>query len=78
MARLEGSVPSAIRRYFAAHDRGDADAALATFAEGATVLDDGEEYVGSDRVRHWLAHASTEFTYTRSLVAAQSTAPPRG
>ena len=60
-----------IRRYLAAHDRRDTDAALATFTPDATVVDDGHEYVGSDEIRHWLAKASTEFTYTRTLVDAE-------
>jgi hypothetical protein len=65
-------VPSPIRRYFEAHDRRDAAAALATFTPDATVVDDGHEYVGSDEVRRWLGTASTEFTYTRTLVDANA------
>jgi ketosteroid isomerase-like protein len=68
----ESNAPDVIRRYFAAHDRRDSDAALAAFAPDATVVDDGHEYVGADRIRHWLAKASTEFTYTRTLLDAQA------
>jgi ketosteroid isomerase-like protein len=64
-------VSEVIRRYLAAHDRRDTDAALATFTPDATVVDDGHEYVGSDEIRHWLANASTEFTYTRTFVDAE-------
>jgi ketosteroid isomerase-like protein len=61
-------VPSTILRYFDAHDRRDAETALATFAPDATVKDDGQDYAGSDRIRDWLEHASTQFTYTRTLI----------
>ena len=65
-------VPSTIRSYFEAHDRRNTEAALATFTPDATVIDDGHEYVGSDSIRHWLAKASTEFNYTRTLVASDA------
>jgi ketosteroid isomerase-like protein len=65
-------VPSPIRRYFDAHDRRDAEASLATFAPDATVVDDGHDYVGSEAIRHWLAKASTEFTYTRTLIESNA------
>jgi hypothetical protein len=68
-------VPEVIDRYFEAHDRRDTDAALSTFAVDATVLDDGHEYVGADQIRHWLGEASTEFTYTRTLLDARSVGP---
>jgi hypothetical protein len=65
-------IPSAILRYFDAHDRRDTEAALATFTPDATVIDDGHEYTGSHRIRRWLAEASTEFTYTRALVESNA------
>jgi hypothetical protein len=68
--RGHAEVPDIIRRYFEAHDRRDTDAALATFESDGTVLDDGHQYAGSDEIRHWLSKASTEFTYTRTLVDA--------
>jgi ketosteroid isomerase-like protein len=71
-------VAEVIRRYLAAHDRRDTDAALATFTPDATVVDDGHEYVGSGEIRHWLAKASTEFTYTRTFIGARGTAQSRG
>ena len=65
-------VPSTILRYFDAHDRRDTEAALATFAPDATVIDDGHDYVGSHRIRQWLAETSTEFTYTRTLIESNA------
>ena len=64
-------VPEVIRRYFEGHDRGDANAALSAFTATARVVDDGHDYVGAEEIRHWLASASTEFTYTRTFVAAE-------
>jgi len=66
----EPDVPAVIDRYLRAHDRHDTDAALSTFAPNATVVDDGQWYVGPDRIREWLANASTEFSYTRTLAGA--------
>ena len=64
------TLPHAVGQYQDAHDRDDVDAALATFAPTATVKDDGHEYHGLDEIRDWLARASTEFTYTRTLIGA--------
>ena len=55
-------MPALIDRYLRAHDRRDTDAALSTFAANATVVDDGQRYVGADRIREWLANASTPFS----------------
>ena len=63
----EPDVPGVIDRYLRAHDRRDTDAALSTFAANATVVDDGQRYVGTDRIRNWLANASTESSYTRTF-----------
>jgi ketosteroid isomerase-like protein len=65
-------VPAVIDRYLRAHDRRDTDAALSTFAANATVVDDGQRYVGADRIREWLANASTEFNYTRTFTGANA------
>ena len=65
-------LPDVISRYLEAHDRRDTDVALSAFTPDATVADDGHEYAGSDAIREWLAHASTQFTYTRTLVDAEA------
>ena len=64
-------LPDVVARYFAAHDQHDTEAALASFASDATVIDDGHEYRGRDEIRDWLSRASVEFTYTRTLKDAQ-------
>jgi ketosteroid isomerase-like protein len=68
-------LPEVIVRYLGAHDRRDTDAALATFSSDAVVVDDGHEYASPDEIRDWLAHASTEFTYTRTFAGAEAVAP---
>ena len=67
--------PDVVRRYFEAHDRRDTDVALSAFAPDAHVLDDGNEYLGLDAIRDWLARASTQFTYTRTFLDAHAEAP---
>jgi ketosteroid isomerase-like protein len=69
------AVPETIRRYFAAHDRRDADAALSAFAPDARVFDDGHEYRGQEAIHGWLARASTQFTYTRTFLDATAEPP---
>jgi ketosteroid isomerase-like protein len=64
--------PDVIRRYQDAHDRHDTETALATFTPDARVIDEGHEHKGTDAIRHWLETAATEFTYTRTLITAES------
>lgn len=65
---MSTDLPPAIETYQRAHDRGEVDAAVATFTPDATVTDDGASYVGTDRIRWWLGHAASEYTYSRSLI----------
>jgi len=64
-------LPDVIERYQSAHDRRDTTTALETFADDATVIDDGETYIGADGIRSWLEQAASEFTYTRTLTAVE-------
>jgi ketosteroid isomerase-like protein len=61
-------LPAVVLRYQDAHDRRDADGALATFTPDALVTDDGHTYSGHAEIREWLSRASVEFTYTRTLI----------
>jgi hypothetical protein len=65
-----GEIPAVVATYQSAHDRHDTEAALASFTPDATVKDDGHEYHGHGEIRDWLARASVEFTYTRTLLDA--------
>ena len=64
-------MPEVVAQYQDAHDRRDVETALASFTPTATVRDDGHEYHGPDEIRDWLARASTQFSYTRTLIGAQ-------
>jgi hypothetical protein len=61
-------LPAVVLRYQDAHDRRDADGALATFTPDALVTDDGHTYSGRVEIRDWLSRGSVEFTYTRTLI----------
>ncbi len=65
------AVPAVIDTYQRAHDRRDADAALASFGPDATVIDDGTTYVGTERILWWLTNAASEYTYTRTLTEVE-------
>lgn len=67
----QSDVPAVIATYQHAHDRRDTDTALAAFGPDATVIDDGETYVGAERIRWWLTNTASEFTYTRTLTGAE-------
>ncbi|MFD8805954.1 nuclear transport factor 2 family protein [Streptomyces sp. NPDC059597] len=70
-------LPEAVERYLRAHDAHDVSATLATFAPGATVTDDGQTYEGTLALTRWLERTATEFTYTTTLVGAESDGPGR-
>ena len=36
------------------------------------MVDDGRRYVGADRIREWLANASTQFSYTRTFTGVHA------
>ena len=57
-------LPPPIAAYFAADSKGDAQALAQCFAPGAIVLDEGNTYEGREAIRGWIAHASTEYSYT--------------
>lgn len=71
------NVPPAITTYQAAHDRRDIATALAQFAANARVVDDGHSYDGIGGVQSFLSTAASEYTYTRTLLAAEEIAPDR-
>ncbi|MBC6460578.1 nuclear transport factor 2 family protein [Actinomadura sp. HBU206391] len=63
--------PETITRYLNAHRARHTDIAIGTFADDATVIDDGNTYTGSAAIREWLAHAANEYTYTVELTGAE-------
>ncbi|MEQ1699530.1 MAG: nuclear transport factor 2 family protein [Ilumatobacteraceae bacterium] len=71
------NVPTAITTYQAAHDRRDVATALAQFTADACVVDDGRRYEGRSGVEAFLSTAASEYTYTRTLLAAEEITPDR-
>jgi ketosteroid isomerase-like protein len=65
-------MPDVVTDYQHAHDSGDVETALATFASDAVVTDDGHDYQGPDEIRDWLSRASTQFDYTRTLTGFEA------
>ena len=68
-------LPQVISDYQAAHDRHDAAAALAQFADDAVVTDDGHTYAGIDEIEAFIRTAAGEYTFTRTLIDAAEIAP---
>ena len=57
-------LPAAIAAYFAADQKGDAQALAQCFAPSAIAIDEGNTYEGREAIQDWIAHASTEYSYT--------------
>ena len=57
-------LPAAIAAYFTADKKGDAQALAQCFVPGAIVIDEDNTYEGREAIRDWIAHASTEYSYT--------------
>lgn len=60
-------MPRPVRDYLAASERKDFDAAVAPFADHATVTDEGRTHTGIDAVRAWRHGAANEYTYTTEI-----------
>jgi len=64
-------LPAVIDAYQDAHDRRDTEGSIACFDAGATVIDEDQDFTGTDRIRWWLDHAAAEFTFTRTLTGVE-------
>jgi hypothetical protein len=60
-------VPAVIETYLRAHDERDTESTLATFGPDAIVIDEGNTYAGTERIRWWLDNGASEYTFTRTL-----------
>jgi hypothetical protein len=69
------ALPPVIATYQAAHDRRDVATALAQFTADAIVTDDGHTYEGRAGVESFVRTAAAAYTFTRTLLAAEETAP---
>lgn len=57
-------LPPPIEAYFAADKKGDAQELAQSFAPDAIVIDEGNTYEGREAIQDWIAHASTEYSYS--------------
>ncbi|MFJ7250669.1 nuclear transport factor 2 family protein [Kitasatospora sp. NPDC098652] len=66
-------LPEVITRYLEAHGAHDTATAITAFTGGATVIDDGNTYQGTEEIEGWLGRSATQFTYTIQLTDAEQT-----
>src|ERR1700687_536404 len=59
--------------YFAGHNNHDVDAMIGTFAESATVKDEGQERRGLPAIRKWMEEANAKYSVS---VASSNAAEP--
>src|SRR5882757_2069464 len=64
-------LPETISGYLVAHQARDLDTALSYYTEDATVIDEGNTYVGPQQIRDWLGKSASEYTYTIELTGAR-------
>ena len=57
-------LPAPIARYIAAENDADPDAAAASFAEHATVRDEGRTMTGRAAIRQWKADTGKKYRHT--------------
>ncbi|MFD4660783.1 nuclear transport factor 2 family protein [Kitasatospora sp. NPDC058444] len=65
------ALPDAVSHYLRAHRAHDTAAALAAFADDATVIDDGTTYAGTAAIEKWLNRSASEYTYTTEQTGAE-------
>ncbi|MEH3034694.1 MAG: nuclear transport factor 2 family protein, partial [Aeromicrobium erythreum] len=53
-------LPAVVRAFTAAHLEHDLEREMVSFADDATVVDDGRTYSGVGEIRPWLARAAGE------------------
>ncbi|GAA1734052.1 nuclear transport factor 2 family protein [Aeromicrobium alkaliterrae] len=64
------ALPAAVRTFVTAHLAHDYDAEMASFAEDATVTDEGHTHTGLGEIRAMLTRAAGEYTYTTEVTGA--------
>ncbi|GAA1695745.1 nuclear transport factor 2 family protein [Streptomyces yatensis] len=70
-------LPDVVKRYLKAHNEHDLPAASAALTPDATVIDDGRTYEGIPAIERWLDRATSEYTYTTTLIGAEQDGPDR-
>jgi len=62
------ALPPAVVAYLDARDQNRHADAVATFAPDATVLDDGNTYLGVEAIGAWIESSSSEYAYTATRI----------
>ncbi len=68
------ALPRAIDGYQLAHDERDTEKSIIWFDADATVVDEGNTYTGTERIRWWLDNSAAEFTFTRTPTGVEQLA----
>ncbi len=66
------SLPKSIADYFSANDRRDIDAMLVSFADTATVKDEGRERHGLAAIRGWIQETTKKYNPTLAVIDAEA------
>ena len=57
-------LPPIIADYFRADRQRSGDAVAACFTDNATVMDEGQTYMGRDAIQRWKAGSSSKYSYS--------------
>jgi hypothetical protein len=71
---MSTKLPEALATYFAGHNDHDVDAMIGTFAEGATVKDEGQERRGLPAIRRWMEESNAKYSVTVAVINIAETA----
>lgn len=61
-------LPDVVRGYLDAHDESRSGDAVSTFAQDATVIDDGHTYRGLREISAWINRSAGEYDYTSTRI----------
>jgi SnoaL-like domain len=66
-----------VDRYFSLEAERDTEAIIGLFADGATVVDEGETRHGKAEIRDWRTGTASRFTYTIEILGTEVVAEDR-
>ncbi|WP_136618470.1 MULTISPECIES: nuclear transport factor 2 family protein [Mesorhizobium] len=67
---MTAKLPQPLTDYFAAKNRHDIDAMLASFSSNATVKDEGETHRGPAAIRSWMEATTSKYRVTVEIADA--------
>lgn len=74
---MSETVPSIIETYLAAAQANDIDGMVATFTEGARVVDESRTHVGRDGIRKWREGVASAYQFTSEIRESTPDGPGR-